>query len=169
MAVLSRQQQPKKKNMGAFSSKGPAGPRTPVPAGITRVCVAGYRVSPYTGRARQIAAHLAAKHSDSYESWFYFSSGGDFYAFTAATFESVPFPEHLKGHASSPFCWLETADPNAPGQNVITPIGGCDHLQKWAKEKYPDDAELQRLCSGVSFWYDSFHDQPNVAIAQTAK
>ena len=42
------------------------------------------------------------------ESWFHFTGWGEHYEFTAKKFESVPFPEHLKGHDTIPFVWLET-------------------------------------------------------------
>jgi hypothetical protein len=52
----------------------------------------------------------------------------------------VPFPDHLKGHGSMPFCWLER------GANAeIEPIGGCDHLTAWARAKFPNEPEIQNL------------------------
>ena len=70
----------------------------------------------HTGRARNLAALIAATHPDKYETWFYFAGSDDFYGFLKITFDSVPFPEHLKGHSSSPFVWLET------GPNTIEPL-----------------------------------------------
>ena len=119
--------------------------RTPVPEGVTRICIAGYRVSHHTGRARKIAALVAKKYGDKYETWFYWNSGGKFYQFTGEVFSAVTFPDHLKGHDSSPFVWFETSAAGAT--NKIEPIGGRIELAAWALKTFPDDKELPELCS----------------------
>jgi hypothetical protein len=50
----------------------------------------------------------------------------------------VPFPDHLKGHQTSPFVWLETSSTN--GENKITPIGGGDRFREWVN----NDNELNK-------------------------
>jgi len=132
-------------------------PRKPVPEGKIRICEAGYNVSPHTGRARQIIGYIAAKYPNEYESWFYFDSGDKYFGFLKQTFDSVPFPENLKGHATSPFIWLET------GQNQIHQlIGGRTDLATWVKSKFPQDKELLEL---AAHWHlsDTFHDKPTAA------
>jgi len=125
-----------------------------VPEGKIRLCEAGYTASPYTGRARQIIGYIAAKYPNEYESWFYFDSGDKYFAFLREMFDKVPFPDHLKGHATSPFIWCET------GQNQISQlIGGRTDLATWCKAKFPQDKELLELCA---HWHlsDTFHDKP---------
>lgn len=142
--------------MGAKASRG-VPPRKPVPEGKIRLCEAGYLSSPHTGRARQIIGYIAAKYPNEYESWFYFDSGKYFFAFLKEVFDPVPFPEHLKGHSSSPFIWCEK------GNNEISElIGGREHLAAWAKKKFPDDQELGALCDTWKIG-DTFHDKPTSA------
>jgi len=132
-------------------------PRKPVPAGKTRICEAGYTASPHTGRARQIIGYICSKYASEYESWFYFDSGDKYYGFLKETFDKVPFPDNLKGHATSPFVWCES------GQNEISQlIGGRADLCVWAKTKFPQDKELMELCA---HWHlsDTFHDKPTSA------
>ena len=156
--------------MGSGEST-PLPPRNPVPEGKTRICVAGYKVSPYTGHARATAAAIAAAHPDSYESWYYFDSSAPFYAFLKETFDPVPFPPHLKGHASSPFVWLERG-----ATNEITPIGGDSHLSEWALAQ-PDLAAtdaVKKLASSSGLWGPLFHNgagapQPTADISISTK
>lgn len=140
-------------------------PRNPVPEGKKRICVAGFRASPFTGRARAVAALIAEQYPDQYESWFYFDTSDNFYAFLKETFDPVPFPPHLKGHASSPFVWLE----HGKG-NVITPIGGNDYLSKWVNEQ-PALAKDSKITNLVASWYgytDLFHNADKKAPQSTA-
>ena len=130
-------------------------PRNPVPEGKTRVCVAGYKISPYTGHARATAALIAAAYPDTYESWFYFDSSDNFYGFLKETFDSVPFPPHLKGHASSPFVWLERG-----ATNEITPIGGDSHLSEWAlaQKDLVANEGIKNHVSSSGLWGPTFHN-----------
>lgn len=98
----------------------------PVPEGKTRICVAGYKISPYTGRSRYMAAEIAKAFPSEYETWFYFDDSDKYFAFLKEKFDPVPFPAHLKGHQSSPFVWLEKGS-----KNDITPLGGNDYFSKW--------------------------------------
>jgi hypothetical protein len=114
--------------------------------------VAGFTISHHTGRARTIAALIAKKYPEKYESWFYFTSGEAYYAFLKDTFDSVPFPQHLKGHSSSPFVWFERG-----GNNEIEPIGGRDYFAEWAKKTFAEDKQVVELASDVSLM-DAFHN-----------
>ena len=136
--------------MGASTSI-PVPKRNPVPAGKTRICIAGYKISHHTGRARNLAALIAATHPDKYETWFYFAGSDDFYGFLKITFDSVPFPEHLKGHSSSPFVWLET------GPNTIEPLGGREGFASWATKACAADTAIVQMASTVSV-FDAFHN-----------
>lgn len=142
--------------MGNVGTSHQAPPRLPVPEGLTRVCVAGYKISPPTGHARALAALIAKKHSKQYESWFYFDNPSSYYFFLKETFDPVPFPDHLKGHATSPFVWLETQQ---EGKTVIEPIGGNDRFCAWALEKFPSDQEVKTCASTKpGFYNDLFHN-----------
>lgn len=95
-----------------------------VPSGKTRICVAGYNISTYTGLARALAGAIGSRHAAQCETWFYFDKSKHYYDFLHVKFDPVPFPDHLKGHASSPFVWLERA--NAEGNaNTIELLGGA--------------------------------------------
>lgn len=140
-------------------------PRNPVPEGKTRLCVAGDNICPYAGRSRDVAALIQTLFPDKYETWFYFGETKEFHAFTKVMFDSVPFPPHLKGHASSPFVWLEIGS-----NNEITPIGGNDHFCKWALE-HPDFANSKPITKLINAWFgygDIFHNNRQDAPASTA-
>ena len=73
---------------------------TAIPAGKTRIAMAGLIPSATTGAARQLAGQIAETHPDKYETWFYFSQRNpstDFDQFTVDKFKDVKFPDHLKG------------------------------------------------------------------------
>jgi hypothetical protein len=78
----------------------------------------------------------------SYETWFYWDTPGHFYAFTAHKFADVSFPEHLKGHQSSPFVWIERPASSGSGENAIEPIGGCDHFRTWIQKNFAGEEVL---------------------------
>ena len=137
--------------MGGTQSAPVIPPRRPVPAGKTRICIAGYTMSHHTGRARTIAALIASTHPAEYETWFYFDSHRNFESFLKITFDPVPFPPHLKGHGSSPFVWLETGD------NVITPIGGRGHFCDWVRSKFPSEQAILREARDPSL-LEAFHN-----------
>lgn len=139
--------------MGCGSSASIPPAQRPVPAGKTRICIAGYKISHHTGRARKIVGLIAAKYPDTYESWMYFDGSSAFYAFLKEKFDPVPFPPHLKGHASSPFIWFETG-----ATNVIEPVGGRSHLAEWVLKTFPGDAELIKLASSGPGLTEGFHN-----------
>lgn len=141
--------------MGSSGSV-PVPPRKPVPAGKTRICIAGFTLSTHTGRARRIIGIIAKKYPDKFESWMYFASGKEYYAFLKQTFDDIPFPPHLKGHDSSPFVWLE--HPSESG-NRIEPIGGRSHLCEWVGKTFPEDKELKALLpNDASVLLEAFHN-----------
>ena len=111
-------------------------PSSPVPKGKVRICVAGFEIASPTAKSHYLADMVARKYPDLFETWYYFDSYA-FFAFTREKFESVSFPAHLKGHATSPFVWLETG-----ASNVIEPLGGSDHFSAWvlANNKITDPA-----------------------------
>jgi len=78
--------------------------RPAVPSGVTRICVSGFGISHHTGRARQIAATIAAAHPESYETWFYFDSRG-YRTFLDSILGQLTEGERAKvaGHRQSPF------------------------------------------------------------------
>jgi hypothetical protein len=105
---------------------------SPVPAGKIRLCVAGMTHSAPTAKAHIMADMLAQAFPEKYETWYYWDAY-TFYQFTKWKFDPVPFPPHLKGHATTPFCWIEEGP-----TNKITPIGGCDYFEKWIQENVPN-------------------------------
>jgi hypothetical protein len=129
-----------------------APPRTPVPNNKTRICVSGFKVSHHTGRARKIAALIASKYPDKYETWFYFDSSDCWRFFLKETFDTITFPEHLKGHSTSPFVWFEREN------DVIEPIGGRSNLAEWALKQFQEDKEIIE-CASVDWSFgDLFHN-----------
>jgi hypothetical protein len=142
---------------------------TPVPAGKTRICVAGYTHSPPTAKARFLATLIAEEFPGKFETWFYYD--GAFSNFTTKRFANVDFPAHLKGHSTSPFVWLETGS-----DNVIQPLGGADFLSTWAldaKNGVSGSAKVKALAttSEVPGWLLSgkaFHTTNGQGKPQTA-
>ena len=113
-------------------------PRTsPVPQGRIRICVAGFTHSPPTAKAHFLADMIAKRFPAHYETWYYFDQW-TFYDFTKWKFESVPFPDHLKGHNTSPFCWV------VDSTGAITPIGGAEHFSEWVLHNI-DDSECHEF------------------------
>lgn len=106
-----------------------------MPSGKTRICIAGFKISHHTGKAHKMAAMIAEKFPDRFESWYYWAWSGQYNDFLKETFDPVPFPPHLKGHGSSPFVWLEHSDGSGV-TNTITPIGGREHFVEWIKKEF---------------------------------
>lgn len=148
------------------STDVPHPPRsTPVPAGKVRICIAGYTMSPPTGRAHFLAGLIAKKYPDQYETWYFF----DLFAwgkFTVEKFCNVPFPAHLKGHCTSPFVWFER--PGSGSDNAIEPLGGYDHFSTWAKTTFKDrDEEIVAFASQAPGFGDLNHTRAGAPV-QTA-
>eukprot|EP00662_Eupelagonemidae_sp_cell21_P019337 gene19337-4764_t len=87
----------------------------PVPAGKTRICVAGFNTSHHTNRAGKLARAIVAGHPE-YESWFYFDSKG----YRPGFLEQTP-------------------------DGARDAKGGRDGLCEWAAAAFPHDAEVQKL------------------------
>jgi hypothetical protein len=142
---------------------------TPVPAGKTRICVAGYTHSVPTAKARYLATLIAEEFPGKFETWFYFDTG--YHNFTTKRFANVDFPAHLKGRDSSPFVWLETGS-----DNVVEPLGDAALMSKWAldaKNGVAGNAAVKALAttSGKPGWLLSgkcFHTTNGQGKPQTA-
>lgn len=52
-----------------------------------------------------------------------------------------------------PFCWLERG-----ADAKIEPLGGCDHLQAWAKAQFPNDAQIQSAAGPMEYKVDLCHN-----------
>ncbi len=150
--------------MGSDNST-PAGPppSLPVPVGKIRICMAGLKVSHHAGRAREIAVRLASMRPDLFETWFYYDSDTHFYAFLSQRFANVEFPQHLKGHDTSPFCWIETRKSAESASNDVLPLGGRDRFCEWLLAMYPEVVEAggkklkKRVTTGPSLT-EAFHN-----------
>ncbi len=116
--------------MGGSTSKANPPHVNPVPAGKTRICIAGFNYSSYTGLAHRLGGIVGGLYSGAYETWYYWDSQGAYYAFLKDKFDPIPFPAHLKGHSSSPFVWLERGE-----NNEIELIGGATEFQKWTLQQ----------------------------------
>eukprot|EP00743_Colponemidia_sp_Colp-15_P014826 GILK01017656.1.p1 GENE.GILK01017656.1~~GILK01017656.1.p1 ORF type:complete len:227 (+),score=9.47 GILK01017656.1:83-682(+) len=131
--------------MGASASHN-CPPQTEVPRGKIRICVSGYHYSEYAGRSQWLANHLATTYPDKFESWYYWAWMGPFFRYNINTFDKVPFPTPIKGHASSPMVWLEVNKADATGNSalpenaidgnnaVLEVIGGNAEFQTWIKQ-----------------------------------
>jgi hypothetical protein len=129
-------------------------PLPPLKPGVTRICVAGNSMSQHVGRARKIAGVIAHKFPERYEFWM--RLGMDHYAYITAKTAPITFPEHLKGHETLPFVWLQTTE------NAFEPIGGRSHLAQWALERFPNDPDIapvaaQETVPGCCCDGDNFH------------
>jgi len=112
-------------------------PRLPVPSTKTRICISGFGISHHTGRARSIAATVAAIYPESYETWYYFDTRGFRPAFLDVIMSELSEEERAKvaNHKTSPFCWLEKSD------GTKTALGGRDRLCDWATTTFDEKDE----------------------------
>jgi len=126
-------------------------PSPPVPPGKIRLCIAGFHISPHTGRARKIASLIARKFPDQYETWYVWGSSSEYESFIIERTRDVPFPPELKGHGSSPFVYLEQG-----ASKTTTPIGGREQLAQWVLKNFTD----QEIVALASEWKigDTCHD-----------
>ena len=132
----------------------PVPSRPAVPAGVTRICVAGFGISHHTGRAQKMAALIAEKNPTQYETWFYFSTFGYHSFLKEDVMPKIPEDQKAKPgtadkgktigeHTSSPFVWLETTSNNAT--TAYTALGGRDKFAEWVTETFPEDSDLADL------------------------
>lgn len=148
--------------MGSAPSVVP--PRLPVSAGRLRLCVIGFKVSHHTGRARRLAAAIAAAYPEQYETWYHFdwpSAYREYLAQLKANELNLDESSPLFNHTSSPFCWLEEATGSA---TAFTPLGGRDRFCEWATERFPaseeKNAEIVELASTPpSLFSDAWVDE----------
>ena len=138
--------------MGSSVTHHNATKRLPLTENKTRICISGTNFCSHAGRARRLAHLITLKYFNQYESWFYFDSADEWYLFLKETFDSVPFPEHLKGHDTSPFIWFET------GNVEIKPIGGRSHFAEWALNEFPHDQDIYEIASVNWTCGDIFHN-----------
>lgn len=138
--------------------------RPPIGEGKTRICVAGFKVSHHTGRARKIADEIQKHEPGVYETWFFFSWPGDYRPSLAYLKENdfQPFikahpDHHIAGHITSPIVWFEKMGEN--GAIEITPIGGRDRFCEWAMEKYKDVPSISPLISTDPGFGDAWVDE----------
>ena len=135
----------------------------PVAAGMTRIGVAGYPFSPPTAKAHELAHLIATKYPKEYDTYYYWDMFA-YYAFLKEKFDPVPFPSHLKGHATSPFAWLER-----DGGKQIAPIGGSDDMSKWALETFPDAADIVAKAKEAPSIANGFHVESSKMTAKLTK
>ena len=141
--------------MGYFDVPVPE--RPPVPEGKTRICIAGFGVSPNVARARAVATEIAKAHPDKYETWFYFSTFG--YLRFLKDFQAKDLPEEYKDkpcsadsnpktfatQTSAPLVFFQTPE------GALEPKGGQDLFSAWAVKEFPDNAEIAAAAKiGVS-------------------
>lgn len=147
-------------------------PASAVPKDKIRICVAGGTHSAPSARAHYLADAIAASNPEKYETWYYFDQY-EFWPFVKEKFDPVPFPAHLKGHATMPFVWLERHNPVSGATNEITPIGGSDHFAAWAQENI-EDPHVKALAKqpwSVKWYFTgkSYHTRPGAGANATAK
>ena len=139
--------------MGTSAAK-PIPPVNPVPEGKTRICIAGFSISTYTGLAHRLAGLIGAMYGNKYETWYYWDAQAHYYTFLKAKFDPIPFPPHLQGHDSSPFLWLERG-----AKNEIELVGGATEFQKWVlkQEDLAANEDIKTVASGSWKLTDAFH------------
>ncbi len=107
-------------------------PSKPIPAGKTRICMAAF---PAAAHGVHVSNAIAAQFPEEYETWYYVSPKDEYYAYLKR-WDSVPFPDHLKGHQTSPFIWLERAGAEHKEQiDVVQLIGPSEKLGEWALQQ----------------------------------
>jgi len=107
--------------------------RGPVPAGITRICVAGYGASPHYTRANNVGL-LLCEEFPQFEYWTHSPSRDEFFIWLVGWKETVASHKADSGfqkHRTSPICWFEKED----GSVVI--LGGRDRFVEWISANHP--------------------------------
>lgn len=119
-----------------------------VPAGKTRLCVAGFKVSHNTGHARCMADMIAKKFPDRYETWFHFPafSPAEYFDYIETVIKPQLNEEQRASFSSrvgwsSPFCWLLNSD------GVLDAKGGNDRFCEWVTAAFPEDEELKKYAA----------------------
>ena len=86
--------------------------RAAVTNGKTRICVAGFKLCPHTGRAKELASLICSRYPGEYEEWFYFDSKKFYYFFLEVEFANFPFHDNQKVHDTSAFILFEKDNTN---------------------------------------------------------
>ena len=132
-------------------------PMPPITAGKSRLCVAGFQISPATSHAHFLASEIAKQHPDQYETWFYWTFS-EYYPYIIGKFKHVEFPAELKGHDTSPMVWIESAAAPTGGEGEgeggkidIIPIGGDVEMVRWVGANFKDSQEVM-ACADKGPW-----------------
>ena len=109
----------------------PPTPELPVPAGKTRMCIAGWNASPNAGLAHEVATAVAKKYPDKYESWFHWDQNGpcpacccnnNYEQYIIERTAHETFPPALQGKASHYSFQVPPQSDPAATFNAATPI-----------------------------------------------
>jgi len=115
----------------SFDKMTGAPAKGPVPAGLLRICVAGYGASPHYSRANNVALLLVDEFPDKFEFWTYAPSRDDFFVWLEGFKENLPKDSPFQKHKTSPLCWFEKED------GAVEVLGGRDRFVEWTANKYP--------------------------------
>ena len=125
------------------NAKVDAPPAPPLKPGVDRFCVAAYSCSPPSAHAHLLADKIAQKYPDKIETYYYFSLLA-YFKFLEEKFGKVSFKEigceHLKGHDTSPFVWIERDKETAEkeGKKPLECIGGDDKFIEFVNQHFTD-------------------------------
>lgn len=115
----------------------------PLKPGVDRFCVAAYSASPPSAHAHLLADLIARKYPDKIETYYYFSMFS-YFKFLEERFSKVSFAEigceHLKGHDTSPFVYIEREPVSAAaeGKKPLECIGGDDKFIEFVNRHFSD-------------------------------
>ncbi len=148
----------------------------PAVPGKLRICVIGFTLSHHTGRAQQVAALIASTYPEAYDTWFRFSSSDEYRGeggLLPRLQAQMPEGHPLRAHRSSPFVWLESAEPleggfKPEGRDVfLLPLGGRDNFVAWVHKQpaFAKDEKLLALATEPSFLDAWVNEEPGTSQA----
>jgi len=113
--------------------------RGSVTAGQTRICVAGYGVSPNYKRARNVA-WLLSQEFPQFSFWTFGPTRDEFFDFLRNWKEQVLADKSSiwNSHKTAPVCWFEKDD------GSVEVIGGRDRLVEWTAANHADSRADKR-------------------------
>jgi len=107
-----------------------APPKGPVPHGKSRICIAGYSISPHYVRANNVAALLLDQFPHEFEAWSHGTTRDEYFLWLVGFKDSLPSFSPFQTHNTSPICWLEKDD------GTVEVFGGRDRFVEWTAKNY---------------------------------
>ncbi len=134
-------------------------------------------MSHHTGRARKIADLIAQRHAALFDTWFRFTSQDEYrgpHGLLTLLQAQMPEGHPLKTHRTSPFVWIETAEPvegayKPEGRDCyVLPLGGRDRFCEWVHKQpvLEQDEQVRALATEPSVFDAWVNEAPGTSQQQ---